>query len=134
VKPVTANPRWDWRNPERGFFTLIGLLIVIVIIGIMLAMYAGPPGGVGPAGEGAGGASTVPGAAIGRAKDTVCRNNLAQLRAALASYLATDGSYPRSLAELQPGVPTVCPVADEPYQYDPSSGQAYCVHAGHEDF
>ena len=116
---------------QRGFFTLIGLLVVIVIIGIMMAMY-GLPGGTGT-GAG-GGATTVAGGAKERAQDVVCRNNLNQLRAAVGIFTSTGQGYPPSLESLNAGVPLTCPVGEEPYQYDFSSGKVSCLHPGHESF
>lgn len=123
----------DWRRAERGFFTLIGLLIVIVIIGILFSLYAGGPG-PGRSSPSAGGATTILGGAAERAKDVLCRNNLSQLRAAISTYAATAGTNPSSLQELQAGVSLTCPVGGEPYQYDPRFGRVRCVHPGHEGF
>jgi len=121
----------DWRSAERGFLTLIGMLIVIVIIGILFAMYAGGPG---PGPSGSGGAATTLGGAKERANAVLCRNNLSQLRAAVAVYVSNAGPNPSSLQELQAGVSLTCPVGGEPYQYDPGSGRVRCVHPGHEGF
>ena len=125
--------RWGWRRAERGFLTLIGLLIVIVIIGILFAMYAGGPGG-GSSRPGTGDATTTLGGVKGRANDVLCRNNLSQLRAAISIYVSSVSSNPSSLSELQSGVQLTCPVGGKPYQYDPRSGRVGCAHPGHERF
>lgn len=130
---MKANRPSAWHSSERGFLTLIGLLIVIVIIGILFALYAGgPPGGVGPEGEG--GATTTFGGAKERAQDVLCRNNLSQIRAAISMHVATTGQYPPSLEALDPGVPLACPIGGEPYQYDPRTGKVKCIHPGHESY
>ncbi len=116
---------------QRGFFTLIGLLVVLVIIGILMAMY-GLPGGTGT-GAG-GGATTVAGGAKERAQDVVCRNNLNQLRGAVGVYTSTGQGYPPSLESLNVGVSLSCPVGGEPYDYDPTTGKVSCIHPGHESF
>ena len=118
-------------SSQRGFFTLIGLLIVLVIIGILMAMY-GLPGGTGT-GSG-GGAATVAGGAKERAQDVVCRNNLNQLRTAIGVYNSTGAGNPPTLESLNAGVPLACPVGGEPYEYDPATGKVNCVHPGHESF
>ncbi len=123
----------DWRKAEQGFFTLIALLIVMVIIGILFAMYAGGPG-PGPSSQSGGSAISTLGGAKERANAVLCRNNLSQLRAAVAAYAANAGGSPSSLQELQAGVSLTCPVGGEPYQYDPASGRVRCIHPGHENY
>ncbi len=115
---------------QRGFFTLIGLLVVLVIIGILMAMYGLPGGGTGAGG----GATTVAGGAKERAQDVVCRNNLNQLRSAIGIFTSTGQGYPPSLESLNSGVLLTCPVGGEPYDYDPSTGKVSCIHPGHESF
>lgn len=123
------------RRSSGGFFTLIGLLLAIVIIGILLVMYV-LPGGTGGAGGtgGTGDTKTIIGGTKGRAQDAVCRNNLAQLRAAIGIQAATGSDNPPSLAGLSAGVDLSCPSGGEPYEYDPSTGQVRCLHPGHESF
>ena len=123
--------RSDWREAEGGYFTLIGLLLVIVIIGILFAMYGGGFGGGGSAG---GGAASTLGGAKGRAQDVLCQNNLQQLRYAISIYQSSAGTAPPSLESLESHVSLTCPEGDEGYQYDPRSGQVRCVHPGHGDF
>jgi len=129
---VITQRRLASRKGERGFLTLIGLLVVIVIIGIMLAMYAGPSGKGG--GSGGAGGGTVLGGSVRQARSTVCRNNLSQFRQAVQVEVNLTGAYPVSLEALQLGLPASCPGGDEPYDYDPTTGQIQCVHPGHERY
>lgn len=124
--------RSGWSSPQGGFFTLIGLLLALVIIGILLAMYL-LPGGTGGSGSG-GDAVTVLGGTKNRAQDAVCRNNLAQLRAAIGIRAATGSGNPASLEGLNAGVDLACPAGGEPYRYDPATGNVSCRHPGHESF
>ncbi len=126
-------PKSDWREAEGGFATLIGLLLVIVIIGILFAMYAGSPGGGGSPGAGGSPVTTL-GGAKGRAQDVLCQNNLQQLRYEISIYQSNAGTAPPSLESLQSQISLTCPVGGEPYRYDPRSGQVRCVHPGHSDF
>lgn len=120
---------------SSGFLTLIGLLLAIVIIGILLAMYVLPVGIGGSGGTGGtGDAKTVVGGSIDRARDAVCRNNLAQLRAAIGIRAGTGEGNPPSLEGLSAGVELSCPAGGEPYHYDPTTGEVHCVHPGHEKF
>jgi hypothetical protein len=119
-------------SPQGGFFTLIGLLLALVIIVILLSMY-GLPGGTGGSGSG-GDAATVLGGTKNRAQDAVCRNNLAQLRAAIGIRAGTGSGNPPSLEGLNAGVDLACPAGEEPYRYDPTTGNVSCRHPGHESF
>jgi len=130
---VTAKRRLVLPNSERGYLTLIGLLIAIVIIGILFALYAGGPT-VGPSPEREGAATTTLGGAKRSAQGALCRNNLSQLRAAVSLYVSNSGSYPPSLEALDAGVSLRCPVGGEPYQYDFTAGKVHCVHPGHEGY
>ena len=123
-----------WRRSERGYFTLIGLLAVIVIIGIMFVMYFGGGDSSSTAPGGLGTPATTLGGAKGRAGDAVCRNNLAQLRSAIAVYMGTSGTNPSSLNQLSAGVSLSCPAGDEPYEYNSASGKVGCAHPGHEAY
>jgi len=125
--------RWSaWRRSERGFLMLIGLLVVLVIIMLLYkTQFGGPaPGGSSAPGE----PQTTLGGSVNQAEKTVCRNNLAQLRAAIAIYQGNYGGFPPSLDALQSNVALHCPVGEEPYQYDPATGTVHCVHRGHESF
>ena len=103
-------------------------------IGIMFAMYFGGGGAQNPAGPGGGSPATTLGGAKQRAGDTVCRNNLSQLRAAISIQAGTTGVNPPSLDGLQAGVSSSCPVGGEPYEYDSATGKVTCVHPGHEGY
>jgi competence protein ComGC len=125
--------RWSgWRSSERGFLMLIGLLVVLVIIMILYkSEFGGPaPGASNAPGE----PQTMLGGAVNQADKTVCRNNLAQLRAAITIYQGNNGSFPPSLDALQSNVVLKCPVGSEPYQYDAATGTVHCTHPGHESF
>ena len=133
--------RSGWRSSEAGFLVLIEILVAVVIIA-MLASYflTGTPGvsgggnGSGVPGSVSGEATSVPGKARDAAEGVVCRNNLGQVRAAIANYQATNGTFPPDLPSLQVGVPLTCPVGGEPYQYDPNTGQVNCTHPHHEGY
>lgn len=133
VRKVTAKHQLVSYSSERGYLTLIGLLAAIVIIGILFALYMGGPTGGGSPGQG-GPAATTPGGAKRSAQGVLCRNNLSQLRAAISIHTGSAGSFPASLEELNAGVSLRCPVGDEPYQYDFTTGQVHCVHPGHEGY
>ena len=126
------NHRLAWPSRQRGFLTLIGLLMAIVIIGILMAMYGMPLGGGGAGGTGE--SETIIGGTQDRARGAVCRNNLSQIRAAIGIHASTNGSNPSSLDQLNLGIDMVCPEGGEPYDYAMSAGQVHCVHPGHESF
>jgi hypothetical protein len=67
-----------------------------------------------------------------------CRSNLETVRSLVAAAKAADqnGRCPASLSDVG-GVTesmTKCPLGDEPYIYDPSTGQVHCQHPGHEGY
>ncbi len=134
---MRARRRWGWPDSQAGFWALIELLIVAIIIAVAVSYYlssqrmVGAVSGGNPAGYDA---TTTPGIAIERAKGVECQNNLQQLRAAVATYQANNGTLPSSLEELQSNVPLTCPVGGEPYTYDPSTGQVHCVHPRHVQY
>ena len=98
-------------------------------------------------GSGAFGAKSGPGRKDGRgtttmglaelaAKDTVCRSNLAQVRAALIiAQSNNDEKFPDTLEETKLGNDFYkCPLGGEKYIYDPTTGKVYCPHPGHEKY
>ena len=137
--------RWGWRNPgaglspnahqrRSGFWALIEILIVCLIIAAAVSWYLTSQKTVGAvAGGNTAGykSTTVPGVAKERAEGVVCQNNLQQLRAAIAMYQSNNGTLPATLQDLNAGVPLQCPVGGEPYTYDPTTGQVHCTHPGH---
>lgn len=123
------SPRSGWHRAEAGYFTLIGLLAAIVIIGILFVLFFNGGGG-GSSATGTG-ARTTPGKAKEMAQDVLCENNLRQLRYELSIYQSSAGTNPPSLASLETQVVLECPIGGEPYEYDPLSGQVHCVHPGH---
>lgn len=67
---------------KRGF-TLIELLVVLAVIATLLSLVA--PHYIG---------------SVGKAKETVLKENLATLRSTIDKYYADTGQYPESLDEL----------------------------------
>jgi hypothetical protein len=131
-----------WRSSEAGFLVLIEILVAVVIIAMLASYYltgSGTVAGRGGSGSGLspnveGEPTSIPGKARDEAESVVCRNNLGQVRAAIANYQATNGTFPPDLPSLQVGVPLTCPVGGEPYQYDPNTGQVNCTHRHHEGY
>ncbi len=153
--------RSDWRRSQAGFLVLIEILVVVVIIAALAGYFLMGWGGGGtghngqnpnaPAttntgtnGGGGGGGrptgplgdleagSSIPGKSLEMAHGVECRNNLSQLRAAIAQAYSTTGAYPADLQSL--GVKTTCPVGGEAYVYDPTTGHVSCPHKGHQAY
>jgi type II secretory pathway pseudopilin PulG len=137
---MRVRPRWgDARGRQGGFWALIELLVVAVIIMLALVYYLNVTKQEtnalgGPGGAKAGEPTSTPGVALDRAKGVECQNNLQNVRIAINNYQAQYGAFPPDLQTLQVGVPLVCPVGGEPYQYDASTGQVHCVHKRHEAY
>jgi type II secretory pathway pseudopilin PulG len=137
MRRMRVTRRWAWHDSQAGFWALIELLIVAIIIVVAVSWYLTSARMVGAVSGGKPGdykSTTVPGVALERAKGVECQNNLQQLRAAIATYQANYGAFPSSLEELQSNVPLKCPVGGEDYVYDSSTGQVHCVHRGHEHY
>lgn len=105
--------------------TLAVLLVVILIIAIIASFVwfsqRLPSGTREMKGQ------TTYGAALQRAKEVECLNNLQQIRTAIQTYAAINGSNPPTLgASLLGGVQPICPVTKVPYTYDPASGTVRC--------
>jgi hypothetical protein len=125
-------------NQIRGN-TLVGMLITIALMALLAVVLF--------KGSGAFGAKSGPGRKDGRgtttmglaelaAKDTVCRSNLAQVRAALIiAQSNNDEKFPDTLEETKLGNDFYkCPLGGEKYIYDPTTGKVYCPHPGHEKY
>jgi hypothetical protein len=127
------------RGKSRGQ-TLVGLLVVLAImalLGVALMKGSGMFGvpGKSVSGRKDGKGTTVMGSAEWAARDTVCRSDLAQVRAALQIAETPDGEHPATLQELKLGAEFYkCPVGGEAYVYDPATGTVHCPHPGHENY
>jgi len=82
---------------------------------------------------------TVVGQSMARAKDSVCMNNLSQIRTAI--NLARTASAEET--ELPPALDgyrglskemIACPIDKKPYEYDAVAGTVKCNHLGHEKY
>lgn len=118
--------------------TLVATLIVLAIIAILAAVYFMPRGGQSTRKDGKG--TTIPGAVMYKAKDTVCKHNLDQIRQLIYVQTETSGedtpTYPATLKEIR-GVTddlSKCPVGKEPYEWDQNGGKVRCPHPGHEKY
>jgi len=79
--------------------------------------------------------NTVVGQALARSKDSVCRNNLSQLRSAMQIFNQSGDAAdnPKTLSELKGMPPEMlkCPIGKENYEYTPEEGKIKCPHPGH---
>lgn len=119
-------------NPRKACgFSLVELLIVLLIILILAAIILpNYIGGKRPDGKAVRAPVTV-------AKDSVCQQNIRQVRQAIQAYSAADpdGKLPQSLTDMRETAPIGrCEVGKEPYLYDSQTGQVRCPHPGHEKF
>ena len=121
--------------------TLVGMLVVIAIIGVLTVgtfygsgmLKGGPKSSPRKDGKG----TTIPGLVKLEAQDTLCRNNLNQLRSGiqLAQTASGEDTPPQRLEETRIGASFYsCPVGKERYNYDPTTGQVACPHPGHEKY
>lgn len=118
---------------------LVGILVSIAILGVLMAvwLYYGTGGSSGSGASNP--AAPPPVSRVGEvrqaAESVECRNNLSQIRAAIQMRTTTEETYPASLSEL--GLPPSllgCPVSQQPYQYDPATGQVRCTTPGHMNY
>jgi Tfp pilus assembly protein PilE len=124
-------------NMNRGN-TLVGLLVTIALMAVLaVALFKGSGMfGAEKASRPDGHGTTVLGSAEWAARDTVCRSNLGQVRAALQIAESTnEEKYPETLQETKlPKEFYKCPVGKEKYLYDPATGKVSCPHPGHEKY
>jgi hypothetical protein len=117
---------------------MIGTLLALVIgIVLVLTFASGGFGGAGAPQRKDGQGRTVIGRSRLAAEDAKCREHLGQVRLAIQVYgsATADDAKPESLRDLKlPAEMLACPVGNEPYAYDPTSGVARCPHPGHEKY
>lgn len=119
---------------------LVGILVSIAILGVLMAVWLYYGTGGASSGSGASNpAAPPPASRVGEvrqaAESVECRNNLSQIRAAIQMRTTTEDTYPASLNELGlPATMLACPVSGQPYQYDPTTGQARCTTPGHMSY
>lgn len=107
--------------------TLAMLLAVVLIIAIIAAfLYVGRQAQTNR--QGSQQAQTTYGAALQRAKEVECMNNLNQIRQAIQIFVAEQGTNPPNLqsVRLPSGFQPACPISKVPYTYDPTTGAVKC--------
>lgn len=121
------------RMYRNSGFSLIEILVVMAIIVTLSAIATGVYLGNGK--------GAPPGKAhspMGRARDTVCIENIRSVRQSIAAYQTTETEehFPTALTDMRELSADFrsCPVGREPYNYDPATGQVHCVHPGHENY
>lgn len=107
--------------------TLAALLAVVLIIAIVAAFVYLSRQPQSPK-ENKQQAQTTYGAAMERAKEVECMNNLHQIRQSVQIFVTEQGFYPPNLQSLRlpSGSQPICPVAKVPYTYDPTTGNVKC--------
>lgn len=106
---------------------LIELIIVVAIIAVLAGVYLGAKKR-SPGGE----EKTTPKAAMDKAHDVECINNLSQLRSLIQMSGSDNGAFPKALDPRS--AINRCPISDKPYRYDPQAGNVKCITPGHESF
>ncbi len=107
--------------------TLAMLLVVVLIIAIIAAfLYIGQQAQSNR--QSGQQAQTTYGAALQRAKEVECMNNLSQVRQAVQMFVAEQGTNPPNLQSVRfpSGVQPYCPITKVPYTYDPTTGTVKC--------
>lgn len=122
---------------QNGNWTLVGLLVGVAIIGILFYVLLGPmssknsqavkQGLVTPK-QG----QTVVGASLDKGKETECMSNLRQIRILIDSAKGSGEQPPASIQDMKLGSAGLCPVSNQPYQYDAAAGTVKCTTPGHE--
>ncbi|MCS7263774.1 MAG: type II secretion system GspH family protein [Armatimonadetes bacterium] len=107
--------------------TIVALLVVILIIAIVASfIYLSQQ--TQPSRQTQQQSKTTYGAALERAKEVECMNNLHQIRQLIQMFVSEQGSYPPNLQSLRfpAGVQPFCPITKGPYTYDPNTGTVKC--------
>lgn len=75
---------------------------------------------------------TIVGQALARGKDSVCMDNLKQIRIGIQATQGGDEQPPATLNDIRlPQSMLACPIGGEAYQYDATTGKVKCPHPGH---
>ena len=106
---------------------LVELLVVVAIIAILAGVYLGAKKRSASGEE-----KTTPKAAMDKAHDVECMNNLNQLRSLIQMSATENGAFPKALDSRS--AINRCPVSNKPYTYDPQTGTVKCTTPGHENF
>ncbi|MCX6344660.1 MAG: hypothetical protein NT018_06265 [Armatimonadetes bacterium] len=131
---------------NRGNWSLIGLLVTAAIIGVVMFFMLGK-NGFGPSSvrsdsklvDQSSKKHTIYGKAMDTAKGADCQERLRQIKLGIASYKAssTDESFPATLKDVGLSVGADyfnCPVSNQPYTYDRTTGAVNCPYPGHSNF
>lgn len=107
--------------------TLAVLLVAILVIAIVAAFVLLSRQAFLPTRSGQSPQTTY-GAAMQRAREVECMNNLRQIRSAIQMFVAENGTNPPNLQSLRlpATAQPVCPLTKTPYTYDPNTGIVKC--------
>ncbi|MFN8140495.1 MAG: hypothetical protein U0R49_11930 [Fimbriimonadales bacterium] len=119
------------KRRERGYFTLVGMLVVVAILVIVAAFYMGGPT-TNERADKLGNSNL--GRAVLKSRDHECRTNLGQVK----SYIEMAHIEDRQVNSLQdlnaPGTILKCPIGGESYVLDVANQRVTCPHPGHENY
>lgn len=119
-------------NRGSAMLSVLGAVLIIAILAVVL-MNGGVGSGQSSRADGLG--TTIPTAAKLKAQDTVCKENLRQVRYGVDIFRTSNDGAPSSIEETRLGATFYkCPIGKEPYTYDPATGTVTCPHPGHEDY
>lgn len=126
------------RRLLRGGSSMIGVAVSMLIVVVAVMFFV--MGGFGllggekherPDGKG----ETLVGRIRYKTEDTVCKQQLDQVRQMVMIETDSDEVKPSTLKDA--GVSDTyakCPIGKEPYEYNPQTGKVKCPHPGHEDY